>query len=133
MGLMKQRNAGLQKILTSDQQKVFQQHKVSQIADVQTKVMTAQLSLTEEQVPQVYKLNEKETGEMMKDLNKVQNSKGKLGKLKRAKGIKGDTKDKDAALKKILTPDQYSIYEKHAQEMQAAMKEKMQEKKENSP
>jgi hypothetical protein len=129
MGIMKQRNTGLQKLLTPDQQKLYQGHKVSQIADVQTKIMTSQLSLTDAQVPQVYQLNQKETGEMMGDMASLKVAKGKFGKMKAAKSLKGDSKDKDKALKKILTPDQYSIYEKHEQEMKDAMKAKMKEKK----
>lgn len=129
MGIMKQRNSGLQKLLTPDQTKLYQAHKISQMADVQTKIMTAQLSLTDAQVPQVYDINKKATADMMQDAEKLKGAKGKLGKLKSAKSLKGDSKDKDKDLKKILTPDQYSIYEKHEQEMKDAIKAKMKEKK----
>jgi len=54
MGIMKQRNAGLTKILSPDQQKLYGQHQVEQIADLQTKMMGAQLKLTDDQVPKVY-------------------------------------------------------------------------------
>jgi hypothetical protein len=129
MGIMKQRNASLQKILTPDQTTVYKQQQLEQMADLQTKAMTAQLDLTDQQVPQVYQLNLKETADMMKDMNKVQDSKGKLGKLRGAKELKSDSKDKDNALKKILSEEQYGIYEKHEEEMKAEMKAKMQEKK----
>jgi len=129
MGIMKQRNAGLTKLLTPDQQKLYQAHKVDQMADVQTKIMTAQLSLSEAQVPQVYQINKKETAEMMEDMGKLKGAKGKFGKLKAAKSLKGDSKDKDKAMKKILTADQYTIFEKNEEQMKAAMKEKMKEKK----
>src|SRR5579862_3484840 len=56
-GIMKQRNDGLTKILSGAQQTLYQQHKVSQMADLQTKLMTAQLDLTDEQVPQVAQVN----------------------------------------------------------------------------
>jgi Spy/CpxP family protein refolding chaperone len=129
MGIMKQRNAGLTKLLTPDQQKLYQAHKVDQMADVQTKVMTAQLNLTDAQVPQVYQINKKETAEMMQDMGNLKGAKGKLGKMKAAKSLKGDSKDKDKAMKKILTADQYTVYEKNQEQMKAAMKEKMKEKK----
>jgi protein CpxP len=129
MGIMKQRNTGLQSVLTPDQQKLFQAHKISQIADVQTKVMTAQLDLTDAQVPQVYKINKDATADMMGDMGKMKSAGGKFAKMKAAKGLKGDMKDKDKELKKVLSPDQYTIFEKHQEEMKAAMKEKMQAKK----
>lgn len=129
MGIMKQRNTGLTKLLTPEQQKLYQAHKIDQMADVQTKVMTAQLDLTDVQVPQVYQINKKKTAEMMKDMGNLKEAKGKLGKLKAAKSLKGDSKDKDKAMKKILTADQYTIYEKNQEQMKAAMKEKMKEKK----
>ncbi len=129
MGIMKTRNTGLQSVLTPDQQKVFQEHKISQMADVQTKIMTAQLSLTEAQVPQVYKINKEATAEMMGDMGKLKSAGGKFAKMKAAKGLKGDMKDKNKEMKKVLTSDQYTIYEKHQEEMKAAMKEKMQAKK----
>lgn len=129
MGIMKQRNTGLQSVLTPDQQKLFQEHKVSQIADVQTKIMTAQLDLTDAQIPQVYKINQAATADMMGDMGKMKAAGGKFAKMRAAKGLKGDMKDKDKEIKKVLSPDQYTIFEKHQEEMKAAMKEKMQAKK----
>src|SRR6478736_2017589 len=126
MGVMKKRNDALVKILTPDQQKLYDQHKLEQIAELQTKMMATQLALTEEQVPQVYKVNLKETGEMMQGMEKVKESNRKLQKARAAKSVKSDSADKDKALKKILTPEQY---DKNKEAMQAAIKEKMQEKK----
>jgi hypothetical protein len=128
-GIMKQRNDGLKKILSGAQQTLYDQHKVSQLADLQTKLMTAQLDLTDEQVPKVAQLNQKEMAATMEDMQKLQSSKGKLGKMMAAKSLKGDSKEKDKALKKVLTSDQYAIYEKHQEEIHAAIKQKMQEKK----
>jgi hypothetical protein len=129
MGIMKQRNVSLGKILNADQTKLFQEHKLQQMAELQTKVMTTQLNLTEAQVPQVYQVNLKSTKEMMEDMGKLKEASGKFKKMKAAKGMKSDSKDKDKEMKKILNADQYAKYEKNKEEMQAAMKEKMQEKK----
>lgn len=129
MGVMKQRNAGLTKLLTPDQQKTYQQHQLQQLAELQTKMMTAQLDLTDQQVPQVYQVNLKETGEMLQDVEKLKSSERKLQKMKAAKGAKSDMKDKDKEMKKILSADQYTKYEKNKEAMQAAMKQKMEEKK----
>lgn len=124
MGVMKQRNAALSKILTPDQQKLFQEHKLERIAELQTKVMTTQLDLTEQQIPQVYQLNLKGTSEMMADKAKLEGSKRKLAKLRAAKGMKSDSKEEDEAFKKILSEDQYDKYEKNKEAMQEAMKKK---------
>jgi hypothetical protein len=129
MGIMKQRNDALKKILTPDQTKLYQQHQVQQIAELRTQMMKAQLGLTEAQVPQVYKVNLKSTQEMMADMAKLKSAGGKLKKAKAAKGMKSDAGDADKEMKKILTPDQYTKYEKNKEEMQAAMKEKMEQKK----
>ncbi|MFL9483200.1 hypothetical protein ACI6Q2_10525 [Chitinophagaceae bacterium LWZ2-11] len=129
MGVMKQRNTSLKALLTPDQQKLYQAHQIEQMAELQTKMMTTQLDLTDAQVPQVYQINLKETGEMMSDAEKLKAANKKFAKFKAAKALKSDSKDKDKALKKILSPDQYDKYEKNAEEMQAEMKEKMKEKK----
>ncbi len=61
---------------------------------------------------------------------KMKEAKGKLKKAKGAKGMKSDSSEKDDELKKILTSDQFAIYEKHKQEMQAELKSKMKAAKE---
>src|SRR5579864_5916368 len=47
IGIYKQRNTGLQKIFNPVQQKLFQEHNIANITDVQTKIMIAQLDLSE--------------------------------------------------------------------------------------
>ena len=51
---------------------------MEQIAELQTSMMTTGSGLTDEQVPQVYQINLKETGETTQDMEKVQDSKRKL-------------------------------------------------------
>ena len=129
IGIMQTRNKGLSAILVPDQQKLLAQHEAEQMADLETKMMTTQLDLTVQQVPQVYQVNLVETTAMMGDMAKLQGAKGKLAKYKDAKALKSDSKDKDEAMKKILSGSQYTIYEKNKEAMQAEMKQKMQEKK----
>jgi hypothetical protein len=125
IGIMKTRNSGLKKILTPDQTKLFQQHQLQQLAELQTQMMKAQLNLTDEQVPQVYAVNLKSTQKLAADMAKTKEAKGKLKKAKGAKGMKSDMSEKDDEMKKILTSDQFAIYQKHQQEMQAEIKSKM--------
>jgi hypothetical protein len=125
LGIMKQRNAGLTKILTPEQQTLFKQHQVQQLADMQTKMMTTQLNLTDDQIPKVYQVNLKSTGQMMEEMEKIKDDKRKLKKARDAKGLKSISADKDKELKQILTPDQYAKYEKNKEAQQAAIKDKM--------
>lgn len=129
MGIMKQRNESLKKILTPDQAKLFKEHQVQQLAELQTKMMTAQLNLTDEQVPKVYAVNLKSLQELMNDAAELKASKRKMQKARNAKDLKSDASGKDKEMKKILTDEQYVKYEKNKEQMQAAMKSKMQEKK----
>ncbi|WP_426667500.1 hypothetical protein ACPPVU_15860 [Mucilaginibacter sp. McL0603] len=129
IGIMKQRNAGLQKIFNPEQQKLFQERKVAQMADVQTKIMIAQLDLSDTQIQQVYDVNLKYMAKILEDKRKLDAATSKLGKLKESQSLKGDMKDRDKELKKILSPDQYALHQKHQQEIEAAIKEKMQQKK----
>lgn len=124
LGIMKTRNKGLSALLVPDQHKLFQQHEAEQIADLKTKMMTAQLDLTPQQIPQVYQVNLKETAESMKEMAKLQAAKSKLAKLGPARALKSASKDQDNALKKILSASQYDAFEKNKEAMQAAMKEK---------
>jgi hypothetical protein len=128
MAIMKQRNDALKKMLTPDQAKSYAQHQAQQLAELQTKIMTTQLDLTDAQIPQAYSINLKSTQEMMADMDKLQDASGKLKKFKAAKGLKSDSGAKDKEMKKILSPDQYTKYQKNKEEMQAAMKEKMKAK-----
>jgi hypothetical protein len=129
MGIMKERNDALKKVLTPDQLKLYQAHHLQQMAELETKLMTAQLNLTDEQVPQVYAVNLKSTQAIMGDVEKLKESKRKLQKLHSAKALKSDSGEKDKELKKILSADQFSKYEKNKEEMQAVIKEKIKEKK----
>ncbi len=132
LGIMKQRNASLQKILNPEQTKLLQQHSIAQMADIQTKIMTAQLDLTNAQIPQVYQINVKTLTAIKADKEKLANATNKFAKLKAGDALKGDLKEKDKALKKILSPDQYAIFQKHQKEVEAALKEKSEEKKKES-
>jgi hypothetical protein len=132
LGIMKQRNASLEKVLNPEQTKLFQQRNIAQLADIQTKIMTAQLDLTNAQVPQVYQINLKTLTALKADKAKLASATNKFAKLKAGDAIKGDMKEKDKAMKKILSPDQYAIFQKHQKEVEAALKEKSEEKKKAS-
>jgi hypothetical protein len=129
MGIMKQRNTELVKILDKQQQQLYEQHQLARLAELQTKMMTTQLGLSDAQAAQVYPINLESLTEMKEKLEELQGAKRKMQKLRKARSIKGDMADKDKELKKILTQTQYDKYIKNKEAMKAAMKEKMQDKK----
>jgi len=50
-------------------------------------------------------------------------------KRKAAQSLKSIMDTKDSALQKVLTPAQWTVYQKHAAALREAIKEKMQESK----
>lgn len=131
MGIIKQRDEAVQKLLTPDQMKRYEELKTERMADLQTQMMRTQLDLTEEQVPKVYKINYKYAKIMKANMQKVKESERRRQKAQAAKSAKADSAEKDKELKAVLNPEQYKVYEKNKQEMQAAIRQKMQEKKGN--
>jgi hypothetical protein len=129
IGIMKQRDAALQKLLTPDQLKIYEQLKLERWTDLQTEMMRTQLDLTDAQVPQVYRINYKYIPILMADVQKIQGNDRKLKKARAAKSAQADSAEKDKELKAIFSVAQYEVYIKNKQEMQAAIKEAMQEKK----
>ncbi|HWJ30523.1 MAG TPA: hypothetical protein VNS32_28580 [Flavisolibacter sp.] len=122
--VMKQRNEGIESMLTQNQKKLYNDHHSEQIAELQTKVMTTQLDLTDQQIPQVYHINLKYAGEQTEDIADEKESDHKSPKVRTDKSIKLDIKEKDKQLKKILTQGQFEKYEKNKEAMEAAVKEK---------
>jgi hypothetical protein len=131
MSVMKQRDEAVQKLLTSEQQEKYEEIKTERMADLQTQMMRTQLDLTDEQIPKVYQINYKYAKIMKADMQKAKESDRRRGKRKVAKGAKADLEGKDKEMKEVLTASQYEAYVKNKQEMQAAIKQKMQEKKGN--
>jgi hypothetical protein len=129
MAVMKQRDESVQKLLTPEQQKKYEEIKTERMAELQTQMMRTQLDLTDEQVPKVYQINYKYAKMMKANMGKAKESDRKRGKAKAMKEAKSDSAEKDKELKGVLTEEQYKVYEQNKQEMQAAIREKMQEKK----
>lgn len=94
-----------------------------QFAQRLTDSMTVQLSLTGDQIPKVQAVNE--TFVTKGAAIKAEGG-GKLEKLKKAKAI---SKERDEALKGILTTDQFKAYEEHKKENREEMKERFKEMK----
>ena len=86
-------------------------------AEMQTEMMKEKLNLTDEQVPQVKSINLKAA----QDIDEV----GKLtDRMKKFKAFRTAQQEKDEALKKVLTKDQYKLYQDIKEEMKKELKEK---------
>lgn len=123
LGVMKRRNDELKRILTPDQLNAWQKHRIEQLADLQTEMMTAELDLTNEQIPKVYQVNLAYADDLLDNVGKMQGSKNKMQQSKVAKSMKSDSKAKDEALKPILSADQYDIYLAHKEALRQYLKE----------
>lgn len=87
-----------------------------------TKMMQSSLSLDEKTTTAVSGINLK----YAKETQTLMDSSGpQLGKLMT---FRQNAQAKDAELKGVLTPEQYSLYEQKKDEMQAQMKQKLMEK-----
>jgi len=91
-----------------------------------TKMMQSSLSLDEKTSSAVSEINLKYARETQA---LIDSSGPKLGKLMT---FRQNSQAKDAELKGVLTPEQYSLYEQKKDEMEATMKQKMKEKYEAS-
>jgi hypothetical protein len=91
-----------------------------------TKMMQGSLSLDEKTTDAVSAINLK----YAKETQALMDSSGpKLAKLMT---FRQNSEAKEAELKGVLTPEQFSLYEQKKDEMQATMKQKMKEKYEAS-
>jgi hypothetical protein len=99
------------------------QDKSKERAQRLTDTMTIRLGLTADQIPKVQAINE----EFATKAADVKNSgAGKLGKFKK---IKSAGKDRNEALKEVLTDEQYKQYLEQQKETREEMKQKYKEKK----
>ena len=94
-----------------------------QRAKVQTALMKKRLNLSQEQVPQVMKINLKYAQQMEPVI------KGKGGKLVKLRESMGIGKAKENDLTKVLTPGQYQGYLASKEQMQQQMIEKVLQKR----
>ncbi|MCG8580161.1 MAG: hypothetical protein MI866_09605 [Bacteroidales bacterium] len=90
-------------------------------ADMQTEMMKEKLHLTDEQVPQVKAINLK-AAEAMDEVALLND------RMQKFKAFRSSQQEKDEALKKVLTKDQYKLYQASKEEMKKKLKEHRQSK-----
>ena len=85
--------------------------------------MKTNLKLTDDQVAKVQPINLKYAQKMADTKNSTQDQKAKMD------AMKADEEAKDAELKAVLTPEQYTSWEAKKADMKKEMMEKMKDKK----
>jgi hypothetical protein len=91
-------------------------------AGAQTEMMKSKLALTPEQAPKIAAINQKYAKEMDPV---IKGSEGPLMKMRHMKQINGK---KEAALKRVLSPDQFQKYLASKEEMREQFEEKMEKR-----
>ncbi len=92
-----------------------------QRAELQTSMMKTKLSLTDQQLPEVQKIN-LDTATQMQPV--IAGSDGPLIKMRKAKTIEAQ---RDTALQKVLTPDQYKQWQAEKEQMKQQIQTKLAE------
>ena len=102
-----------------DKQPMNPQEKAQKLTDW----MKTSLKLTDDQVAKVQPINLKYAQKMADTKNSTQDQKAKMD------AMKADEEAKDAELKAVLTPEQYTSWEAKKADMKKEMMEKMKDKK----
>jgi hypothetical protein len=92
-----------------------------------TRMMTLQLELTDEQIPQVEQINLEATRVILRGLGSPAALQGKPAreKLRTVADIRSTMEDRDQSLQKVLTPEQWRTYEQDREEMREILRERL--------
>jgi hypothetical protein len=92
--------------------------------------MTLQLNLTDQQIPEVEQINMTAARNIQSELGKVGGQQGNVPreKLRTVVDIRSAMEERDQSLQKILTPEQWGIYEQRREEMREIMRQRLQER-----
>jgi len=130
LAVNKTREMQLRKVLTPQQWQMRQTNKPERVARMMTRMMTLQLNLTDQQVPEVEQINLTAAREMQSEVGSAGNLRGKplRERLRTVGDIKSAMEERDRSLQKVLTPEQWAIYHESHEEMKGIMREKLQER-----
>lgn len=93
-----------------------------QRAEMQTMMMKNKLNLTRQQLPKVAKINLEAAQNMQPVFS------GNEGPLVKMRTMRAVNQSKDAALQKVLTPDQFSQYQTMKEQMRSKIEQEMMQK-----
>jgi hypothetical protein len=125
------REAQLQKVLTPQQWQRRQANRSERAARMMTRMMTLQLNLTDDQIPQVEQINLEAARVIQSELGSAAALRGKPAreKLRTVADIKSMMEDRDQSLQKVLTPEQWRTYEQDREEMREILRERLRERR----
>ena len=124
------REAQLQKVLTPQQWQTRQANRSERAARMMTRMITLQLDLTDEQIPQVEQINLEAARVIQVELGGAAGLRGKPAreKLRTVADIKSMMEDRDQSLQKVLTPEQWRTYEENREQMREILRERVRER-----
>lgn len=125
------REMQLQKVLTPQQWQMRQANRSERAARMMTRMMTLQLNLTDEQIPQVEQINLEAARVIQGELGSAAGLRGKPAreKLRTIADIKSTMEVRDQSLQKVLTPEQWRTYEQDREEMREILRERLRERR----
>jgi hypothetical protein len=130
LAINRSREAQLQKVLTPQQWQTRQANRSERAARMMTRLMTLQLNLTDQQIPEVEQINMTAARNIQSELGRAGGQQGNIPreKLRTVVDIRSAMEERDQGLQKILTPEQWGIYEQRREEMREIMRQRLLER-----
>jgi len=135
LSVSKQYESQLQGILGPSQWSTYLKKKAERNAKMLTQMMTMRYDLTEEQASEVEKINLDAALKIQNAMNQSQDSKNPvqkavnpIQKMWRDKTFKPILEEREQALQKVLTADQWKSHEQYKMEMREILSKMMQER-----
>jgi len=125
LAIGKARETQLQQVLTPEQWRTYQGSRPERTAERMTRLMTLQLSLSDDQIPRVEQINLVATRRIQAELGTDFKEKSKYRKSQIAGALRSIGEDRDHSLVKVLTGEQWGTYSQNQQEMREIMREKL--------
>jgi hypothetical protein len=134
LSVSKTHETQLRQVLTPQQWQAYEATKAERTAEMQTRMMTVQLNLTDQQIPQVEQINLTTARKMRGEMGDAEDLRGKplRERLGVARDLRAIQQEHDQSLQRVLTPDQWNTYQVNKEEMREVMREKMQERRRQS-
>jgi len=124
--ILKERETALRGVLTPAQLETLQAQRAKWTAALVTQGMTMELGLTDDQARQVEAINLKSTQAMQSSLSGPRSTLPREKRV-RVRTLRSAADERDDALRAVLTPDQWKIYEAKRDERRDLLKERMEQ------
>jgi hypothetical protein len=131
LAVNRSREAQLQKVLTPQQWQTRQANRAERAARMTTRLMTLQLDLTDQQIPEVEQINMTAARNIQSEMAKARGPQGAptREKLRTVVDIRSAMEERDQSLQKVLTPEQWRTYEQRREEIREIMRLRLEERR----